>query len=129
MTAETKFYKYLVKGTPPTWHWQRIETSTAQGVPDVNLYIPEVGELWLELKIANPSTVLRPQQNAWIKKRQFLGGNAAIIARKKTDILIWDNGFETDLTKSGRLKITTGPQYTCNLAGLEKVMKLILKSK
>ena len=64
MTAETKFYKYLVRGTPRTWHWQRIETSTAQGVPDVNLYIPEVGELWLELKIANPSTVLRPQQNA-----------------------------------------------------------------
>ena len=126
MTPEVKFYQWLVRGTPSTLHWQRIETTTAQGVPDVNLFIPEAGEIWLELKMAKPSTVLRPQQNAWIKKRMFLGGKVAVVARAKNDILIWDNGFDTELTKSGRLKISSGPQYSCSLGAFEKIMKKIL---
>lgn len=126
MTPEVKFYRWLVRGTPSTWHWQRIETTTAQGVPDVNLYIPHLGEVWAELKMANPSTVLRPQQNAWIRKRQILGGNAIIMARKKHEIQIWNSRFSTELTKSGRLKITSKPNYTVLLPSLEKTFEKIL---
>ena len=47
--TEKKFWQSL-KRLLPDVHWQRIETTTASGVPDVNGCY-KAGEFWLELKV------------------------------------------------------------------------------
>lgn len=65
MTTESEFYQKLKRRTPKT-QWQRLETSTASGVPDAIAMRPE-GLAWVELKIwrkVDPLDDLRPAQYA-----------------------------------------------------------------
>ena len=53
--TEKAFWQQIKRALPYV-HWQRIETGTGQGVPDVNGCIGG-DEFWLELKIAQGNKV------------------------------------------------------------------------
>ena len=128
---ESAYYRSLREATPKSWMWQRIETTTAAGVPDVNLFIPKIGEIWIETKLSkNKKTILRSAQYAWISKRWFLGGRAAIISKDRHLNLIWDSPLEVvPTTTEGRLMITSAPDYICTIVNLEETITKILTSK
>tara|TARA_Y100000310_G_C20613886_1_gene779526 strand:+ start:581 stop:976 length:396 start_codon:yes stop_codon:yes gene_type:complete len=129
MSAETKFYNSFKKAMPPWWHFQRIETTTDSGVPDVNLYIPSTDYLkgiqwWIELKATNSTVYIRPSQNAWIKKRLSMGCKVAIIAKTKNELKIWNRFFEVEPISGKRLKILSTPTMITNEWGeLEKILE------
>jgi hypothetical protein len=133
MTAEQKFYKAFKDAMPPWWHFQRIETTTDSGVPDVNLFIPAPEhnyidcrcgmnmQWWIELKAQ--AVYLRPAQNAWIKKRMSMGCPVAIIARVGKTIKVWDSFFDVIPMRNGKLKILSDPNHTVSKIGeLEKIL-------
>jgi len=128
---ESQFYRTLVEATPKNWMWQRIETSTASGVPDVNLFIPEMGELWIETKLTkSKKTILRSAQYAWVTKRWFLGGRALIVSRDRHIIQIWSSPLAVaPTTTEGRLMITSPPDETCTIVNFMETIKKILTSK
>lgn len=130
MTPETIFYKSLITKFPKHWHWQRIETTTASGVPDLNVFIPTRGEVWLELKAAS-SPVIRSAQNAWIKKRQLLGGNVIIVLKTGDQIKMWDSpDFQIKKTGSpNRLMIVSEPNYTTDLKHFVSVLNFSIDTK
>lgn len=72
----------LFRGAMPTVHWQRIETSTGLGVPDMNGCV--IGkEFWIEFKKADGWVVgLRPEQVAWHMHRSRVGGRTFIALRR-----------------------------------------------
>ena len=130
MAPETRFYQSLRNNCPPLWHWQRIESPTGLGIPDVNLFIPKVGEVWLELKSAT-KPIIRSAQHAWIKKRMILGSNVAIVFQFGKKIKIWDTpnfGVEATTTQ-GRLKVNTDPNYECEFSNFAETLILSLTKK
>lgn len=79
-TEERKFWMWLRQKTPMV-HWQRIETTTGPGVPDINgCYMGK--DTWIELKINIPKkgVLLRKEQYAWITKRNMKGGRIYVLA-------------------------------------------------
>lgn len=69
MNPETKFYQKL-KTAMKDLDFQRIETSTALGVPDVNVCRLDGQECWIELKVpVQNKIVLRKEQYAWGMRR------------------------------------------------------------
>tara|TARA_R100000656_G_scaffold67674_1_gene51227 strand:+ start:278 stop:652 length:375 start_codon:yes stop_codon:yes gene_type:complete len=90
--TEKAFWQQIKRALPYV-HWQRIETGTGQGVPDVNGCIGG-DEFWLELKIAQGNKVkITPGQIAWLMQRIDAGGKAWIIVKKKEQIFIY-NGYQ-----------------------------------
>tara|TARA_R100001530_G_scaffold2574_1_gene4177 strand:+ start:579 stop:953 length:375 start_codon:yes stop_codon:yes gene_type:complete len=90
--TEKAFWQQIKRALPYV-HWQRIETGTGQGVPDVNGCIGG-DEFWLELKIAQGNKVnITPNQIAWLMQRIDAGGKAWIIVKKKEQIFIY-NGYQ-----------------------------------
>lgn len=108
MQSEKQFSAWLMdklKG-----HAQRIETTTGNGVPDINL-CHKGREFWIETKIG-PShrTLLRKEQYAWGTRRALNGGVVLIYSFDPiTDLIaIWS--FPVSIVKCGKyLKITTPP--------------------
>lgn len=86
--TETKLYAWLKKKIPGA-QFQRIETSTTAGVPDV--YLCHCGwSIWVELKIVQGKQVLlRKEQYAWGHRHAKHGGDAVVLARKGTDLYLW----------------------------------------
>lgn len=75
---EQRVYDAFVRETPPSWEVQRIETSTANGVPDVFLQGKEIGALWLETKTYEyPFDNM--QINWWIRYVRAGGVGGAIL--------------------------------------------------
>ena len=90
--TEKAFWQQIKRALPYV-HWQRIETGTGQGVPDVNGCIGG-DEFWLELKIAQGNQVkITPGQIAWLMQRIDAGGKAWIIVKKKEQVFIY-NGYQ-----------------------------------
>ena len=90
--TEKAFWQQIKRALPYV-HWQRIETGTGQGVPDVNGCIGG-DEFWLELKIAQGNKVkITPGQIAWLMQRIDAGGKAWIIVKKKEQVFIY-NGYQ-----------------------------------
>jgi hypothetical protein len=72
---------------PDSWHVQAIETGgVGAGVPDLNVCIPGVGEVWIELKHTETRNAgLRPHQVSWISRRARAGGRVWIAVRYQHD--------------------------------------------
>jgi len=66
--------------------WQRIETTTANGVPDLYLKIPDMidGHRWIELKIylKGKGVILRKHQYAWLVRARISGIEAMVMVLK-----------------------------------------------
>jgi len=73
--AESKLYQRIKKHIKDA-HFQRIETSTIQGVPDINYCIEGV-EGWIELKVSRGK--LSRFQKVWIYTRLKHGGRVFIL--------------------------------------------------
>ena len=101
--TEKAFWQQIKRALPYV-HWQRIETGTGQGVPDVNGCIGG-DEFWLELKIAQGNKVkITPGQIAWLMQRIDAGGKAWIIVKKKEQIFIY-NGYQGSFLLDSGLKL------------------------
>ena len=101
--TEKAFWQQIKRALPYV-HWQRIETGTGQGVPDVNGCIGG-DEFWLELKIAQGNKVkITPGQIAWLMQRIDAGGKAWIIVKKKEQIFIY-NGYQGSFLLDKGLKL------------------------
>jgi len=108
--TEKAFWQQIKRALPYV-HWQRIETGTGQGVPDVNGCIGG-DEFWLELKIAQGNKVkITPGQIAWLMQRIDAGGKAWIIVKKKEQIFIY-NGYQGSFLLDAGLKLQ--PEATMN---------------
>ena len=80
MTPEQKFYQWFRKQLPPGADCVRIETTTMGGMPDVNVCY-KGKEIWVELKcLVNGRVLIRPEQNAWMHRRNEAGGEVVILA-------------------------------------------------
>jgi len=108
MTPEARFRKNLTESLNPEWHIQNIESTIQNGIPDVNIAIPNVGEIWLELKATKPA--LRREQLAWIRKRQILNCPVGVLCKKQSGMHLWLTRFDVNATSSGII-IKTPPNH------------------
>lgn len=100
---ESQFSAKLQKTILRDAHCQRIETSTASGVPDLNCCLRGV-EFWIETKIMTPQqrVLLRPYQWAWIRRRSEAGGLVYVIAASPATnfVYVW-SGKNIEVSKKG----------------------------
>lgn len=107
--TETQLWAGL-KTALPTFHWQRIETLTGAGVPDVNGCCGGV-EIWIELKIIRgvgkpsfqSSQGLTPTQCAWLEARWRAGGRSFVVAywKEKERLCVWRGNQARELVGTG----------------------------
>jgi len=128
MTPERRFYEWFKRTMPKEWLLQRIETTTANGVPDLNLFIPLTGQLWLEFKSFRSGPIyIRKEQYAWIKKRQLLGCNVSVIALVGNEIMFWSSPFDVIKTKGAKLSIDSSPNFKTNRKNSPEIRDYIIK--
>ncbi len=107
--TEKKFWQAL-KRLLPDVHWQRIETTTGCGIPDVNGCY-KAGEFWLELKVLKGKhslsfqSSLKPLQSAWLFKRWLAGGRCFIAACYEDEILVWNGCRGNELIHNTSLEL------------------------
>ena len=69
----------LIQKKQKTWHFVRIESSTINGIPDVNACM-DGNEFWLELKSNDAKNYgISKYQINWFLKRNRSGGKAFIL--------------------------------------------------
>ena len=77
---ESKLWQLIKKNTPEI-SWNRIETTTIMGFPDLVGCYKDCGFFTVELKVANRSKIkLSPHQIAWNYSHALKGGRCFIIA-------------------------------------------------
>tara|TARA_R100001509_G_scaffold147858_1_gene105372 strand:- start:288 stop:674 length:387 start_codon:yes stop_codon:yes gene_type:complete len=77
---ESKLWQLIKKNTPEI-SWNRIETTTIMGFPDLVGCHKDCGFFTVELKVANRSKIkLSPHQIAWNYSHALKGGRCFIIA-------------------------------------------------
>lgn len=124
---EKKFYEWLRPYLPG--HYQRIETTTGSGVPDLNVcYLGT--ETWVELKAPlDGKVLLRKEQYAWMKRRCHDGGRCIVMARTEGYIAVWymDNISVHSYGKSCKyVQVTSSPDFSTNGTGIGEFLKTIL---
>jgi len=77
---ESKLWQLIKKNTPKI-SWNRIETTTIMGFPDLVGCHKDCGFFTVELKVSNRSKIkLSPHQIAWNYSHALKGGRCFIIA-------------------------------------------------
>jgi hypothetical protein len=77
---ESKLWQLIKKNTPEI-SWNRIETTTIMGFPDLVGCHKDCGFFTVELKVANRSKIkLSPHQISWNYSHALKGGRCFIIA-------------------------------------------------
>jgi hypothetical protein len=107
MTYEQAFYTYLHKRTPG--HFQRIESSTGSGIPDI-FACWKGRSIWIEAKVGTNFPILRREQFAWGTRQTKNGGRVFVGFRRrlKKEILFYK--FPLTVKKYGnKLKVTAEP--------------------
>lgn len=93
MRTERDLYNWLRSNLHG--HWQRIETTTGSGVPDVNRCHKGV-ESWFELKVHTGPAIILPEkaekkargaQVGWMKERSAHGGRCFLLLATNFDEL------------------------------------------
>lgn len=107
---EKELWPWLRRNTSADFHFQRVETSTAAGVPDTNVcYKPARLEFWIEGKVIIGKRVMRfrhplqPIQHAWITRRIYYGGTVKIFALHEDGEwgAVWDGKQSEALLMAG----------------------------
>jgi len=104
--TEQKMYVWLTKQISEC-QFQRIETSTGCGVPDV--YMCMKGKsLWIELKIVRSGSVyLRKEQYAWGVRHAMNGGKCIVLARDGKLCYAWEFPFMgVEDVKNGKARLS-----------------------
>ncbi len=71
---------YLIKENTPQILWNRVETTTINGFPDLVGCHKDCGFFTVELKVSNRSKIkLSPHQVAWTYNHALKGGSCFII--------------------------------------------------
>lgn len=83
----------------PNVHWTRIETTTGNGVPDLEGCFRGVA-VWIEIKSVSASGALylTPGQCAWHTARAKAGGRNYILAANHTTLWLWQ-GWYADMVR------------------------------
>jgi hypothetical protein len=90
------------------WHYQRIEDKLTPGIPDLNIHVPGVGDVWMELKHVdalpryengNIDIGLRPEQFIWLRDAKKSGRNVLLTARVGRDWYCWRDVGAWELAK------------------------------
>lgn len=79
ISSEKQFSAWLMKRLNERGHAQRIETTTSNGVPDINWCV-DGKECWIETKIGCTEILLRKEQYAWGMKRSVHGCNVRVFS-------------------------------------------------
>jgi len=75
---------------------QRIEDRSSIGVPDLNLHIPSIGDVWIEMKFhfRLPTRTVRlglsNQQSIWLIQNQAAGRKCALLCRLGNLWCLWN---------------------------------------
>jgi len=99
------FRKGMVEAFPRI-HWQRIENSVGEGVPDINFCLDGV-EFWVEckwtpsVKGARFSHPLTAGQCAWLLKRVHAGRSAWVLARRVDTFKLWHGSWAREILEKG----------------------------
>ena len=111
MTPEKSLRQWISSNSPPLWHLQWIESSTSNGIPDLNVAGDRL-EWWWELKAGTKFPELRPEQWAWLNRRAAAGGNVGVLHRRADGEQWWYlhgiKGAEIRAV-SGKIKIVSSP--------------------
>lgn len=99
MTREQKLNRFITTalleaGFDPL----RVETSTVDGVPDINVCMGHHREAWIEAKAhRGKQPVIRATQRVWMHRRTLKGGCCLIVHRPEGDVSwgLW--AFSPDL--------------------------------
>lgn len=114
---EKKFSNWLMMYwlTGAGIHAQRIETTTASGVPDINVCMQGL-EFWIETKVFTPSkdVMLRPYQRNWMHRRSCADGLSYVLALdEQTNLIhIWPYKMMAYESSGAYLRITTKAPVT-----------------
>lgn len=79
------------------WDHQRIEDRAASGIPDANVHIPGIGDVWMELKYAEPEAGgsidigLEREQFIWLRQGKLSGRSCLLVARIGNKWIAWDS--------------------------------------
>lgn len=95
MTPEQSFNGWIRSCfLDPRADYLRIETTTTNGVPDINICL-EGPEVWVESKVCEGPVLLRKEQFAWGIRRSHCGGKVFLLAFRNSDRVIraWQYPF------------------------------------
>ena len=96
---------YLIKENTPEILWNRVETTTIMGFPDLLGCHENCGFFTVELKVANRSKIkLSPHQISWNYKHALKGGRCFIIATplEQTTLEIYGGRQSIDISNNIR---------------------------
>lgn len=91
---------------PGRVHWQRIENSVGEGVPDINFCLDSL-EHWVESKWtpsvngARFSHPLNRAQCAWLLARVHAQGSAWVLARRVDTFKLWHGSWAKEILRDG----------------------------
>lgn len=77
------------------WVYQRIEDRSTVGVPDLNVHVPGVGDVWIELKhharipVRSINLGLSQQQYLWLRSNQLAGRLCCLLCRVGSLWCLW----------------------------------------
>lgn len=77
------------------WAYQRLEDRITPGIPDVNVHVPDLGDVWIELKeieqkSANSFLVgLEREQFIWLRQGILDGRKCGLLGRLGNDWLLF----------------------------------------
>jgi hypothetical protein len=88
---ETYFWQQVKGGLESLdTHLSRVENTAGTGISDVTACHQGI-EVWLELKIVHSKRLyFKNSQRIWIAKRTAVGGNVKVVARKDSELFVWD---------------------------------------
>lgn len=84
---------------------QRIEDKFYKGIPDVNVHFTGIGDIWLELKYAEPNACgsieigLSPEQYIWLWEGSRAGRNCFLVAVVGSGWWLWADARAWNLAK------------------------------
>ena len=90
MITESKLWSWInqIQKVEPTWHFFRIESSTINGIPDINACI-EGKEFWIELKCNRGKNYgISNYQFSWHLKRLQASGKSFILHLDSKDSML-----------------------------------------
>ena len=111
---EANFYQTITRKFPD-WLFQRIETLTSQGVPDVHVCTDLGYEFWLELKATmtkEGKTFLRMEQYAWGMRRARLLGQVWVWSKYTDHVKMWAYPFNAAPARKGHVSIESSPTFS-----------------
>jgi hypothetical protein len=128
-TPEQLVYAWVMAKLPTSCHVQRIESSTAPGIPDINLIVDDT-EVWLEVKAEQRTSGgqvrVRKEQWAWMKRRALAGGVCGVLDKSSRGIWsLWGIRKQTTARPSSEGHVVIEAEDDFTGAGSELLMEAL----